>query len=138
PALQDQIAGRIDVRFDQAASSLGPVKAEQIKAFAVTDNTRLPSAPEIATVDEAGLAGFHIATWHGLWAPKGTPKEVTTKLNLAVVDALNDPAVRKRLTDMGQEIPTAAQLTPQALAAHQKAEIDKWWPIINAENIKLE
>ena len=134
PALQDQIAGHIDLRFDQAASSLPPVAAGQIKAHAVTAKTRLAAAPEIPTVDEAGLPSFHISTWHGLWAPK----EVIARLNAAVVDVLADPIVRKRLADLGQEIPSRDQLTPEALAAHQKTETEKWWPIIRAEDLRVE
>jgi len=138
PALQDQIGGHIDLRFDQAATSLEPVKAGLIKAYAVTAKSRLEAASDIPTVDEAGLPGFHISTWHGLWAPKGTPRAVIRRLNSAVVAALDDPIVRKRLADLGQDIPPRDQLTPEALGVHQKAEIEKWWPIISAENIKVD
>jgi len=104
----------------------------------VTSKTRLASAPDIPTVDEAGLPGFYVSVWHGMWAPKGTPKEIIAKLNAAVADALADPTVRKRLAEIGQELPSREQQTPAALAAFHKSEIDKWWPIIRAANIKPE
>jgi tripartite-type tricarboxylate transporter receptor subunit TctC len=109
-----------------------------IKPFAVTDGARLPYAPDIPTVDEAGLPGLHISLWHGLWAPKGTPKPIIEKLNAAVVDALADPATRDRLSKAGQEIYPRARQNPEALGALQKADIAKWWPIIKAGNIKVE
>ena len=99
---------------------------------------RLASAPDIPSVDEAGAPGLHVAIWHGLWAPKATPKQVVAKLNAAVLDALADPVVRQRLAEMGQEIPPREQQTPEALARFQRAEIEKWWPIIKAANIKVE
>ena len=111
------------------------MRAGNIKAFAVTAKTRLASAPEIPTVDEAGLPGFYISLWNAIWAPKGTPKEIIAKLNAAVGDALADPRVRQQLADLGQEIPPRDQQTPQALGAYQKAEIEKWWPIIKAAHI---
>ena len=138
PALTDLIAGQIDLMFDQASNSLGQVHAGTIKAYAVTAKARLPSAPEIPTVDEAGLPGFYTSTWYGLWAPRGTPKPVIAKLNAAVVEALADPVVQKRLGDQGLEFPPPEQQTPEALAAHHKAEIEKWWPIVKAANIKAE
>jgi tripartite-type tricarboxylate transporter receptor subunit TctC len=104
----------------------------------VTSKTRLAVAPEIPTVDEAGLPGFHMSVWHGLWASKGTPAEVIGRLNAAVRDALADTTVRQRLADLGQELPAAERLTPDALAAYQKAEIEKWWPIIKAAGIKVD
>jgi tripartite-type tricarboxylate transporter receptor subunit TctC len=138
PAMQDLVAGQIDLMFDQAANSLPQVRNGNVKAFAVTAKTRLPSAPDIPTMDEAGMPGFYISVWHALWVPKGTPKDITTQLTAAVVEALADPAVRRRLEDLGQEIPTREQQTPEALAAYHKAEIEKWWPIIKAANIKGE
>jgi len=138
PAMQDLIGGQIDLMFDQAANSLPQVRSGKIKAYAVTANARLSAAPDIPTVDEAGLPGLHIAVWHGIWAPRGTPKDVIAKLNAAIVATLADPAVRQRFTDLGQVIPPREQQTPEALAAYHKAEIEKWWPIIKAAGVKAE
>jgi tripartite-type tricarboxylate transporter receptor subunit TctC len=138
PAMRDLVAGQIDFMFDQASNVMPQLQGGTIKAFAVTAKTRLPSAPSVPTVDEAGLPGLYISVWHGLWAPKGTPSDVITKLNGAVVTALGDPATREKLAALGQEIPAVGQLTPQALSAFQKAEIDKWWPIVKAAGIKAE
>jgi len=138
PAMQDLMAGQIDLMLDQAANSLSWVRGGKIRAYAVTAKTRLPAAPEIPTVDEAGLRGLYIAIWHAIWVPKGTPKDVVAKLNAAIVEALADPAVRQRLGDLGQEIPSRDQQTPEALAAYHKAEIEKWWPLIKAAGIKAE
>jgi tripartite-type tricarboxylate transporter receptor subunit TctC len=137
-ALQDLIAGHVDFSFDQASNSLPYVRSKQLKALAVTSNARLAAAPEIPTVDEAGLPGFYISVWYGLWVPKGTPADVVTKLNTAAVQAMSDPAISKRLSDLGQTLPARDQLTPQALGALQKAEADRWWPIVKAANIKPE
>ncbi|HEY6603394.1 MAG TPA: tripartite tricarboxylate transporter substrate-binding protein, partial [Xanthobacteraceae bacterium] len=136
PAMQDLVAGQIDLMIIQAAVALPQVRAGAIKAYAVTASSRFPAAPDIPTVDEAGLPGIHISGWFALFAPKGTPTEVVTKLNTAVVEALADPTVRARLANLGQEIFPREQQTPQALAAYHKAEIEKWWPIIKAANIK--
>jgi tripartite-type tricarboxylate transporter receptor subunit TctC len=136
--MQDMLAGHIDLNFDQAANSLPQVRAGQIRAYAVTAKTRLAAAPDIPTVDEAGVPGFYIAVWHGLWAPKNTPKEVMTRLIEATRAALANPLVQKRLADLGQEIPALDQQTPEALRAHHKAELDKWVPLIKAANIKVE
>lgn len=138
PAMQDLLGGRIDLMFDQAANSLAQIRAGNIRAFAVTSKTRLTAAPEIPTVDEAGLPGFYVSVWHGLWVPKNTPKDVIAKLNGAVVSALADVDVRAQLTKLGQEIPSREQQTPDALAAVQKAEIERWWPIIKEAGIKGE
>jgi tripartite-type tricarboxylate transporter receptor subunit TctC len=137
-AINDLVAGHIDMMIDLAPNSLPHVRAGTIKAYAVTAANRLPVAPEIPTVDEAGLPGFHMRVWQAIWAPKGTPKHVVVKLNAAVVAALADPAVRSRLADLGQEIFPPEQLTAEALAIFNKAEIDKWWPIIRSANIKPE
>lgn len=137
PALLDLVAGQIDLIVDQASNSLAQVKGGKIRAYAITDDKRLAAAPDIPTVDEAGLPGFHVELWSGIWAPKGTPKDIVAKLNAAVVEALADPAVRKRLAEVGLEIPPRAKQTPEALAAHQQAEVKKWWPMIKAANIKV-
>jgi tripartite-type tricarboxylate transporter receptor subunit TctC len=138
PAMQDLLSGQIDMIIDDPTSSLPQVRAGRIKAFAVTAKARLPSAPDIPTVDEAGLPGFYFSRWHALWAPKGTPKDVIARLNTAVVNALADEEVRKRLADLGQEIFPRAQQTPEVLGAYHKAEIEKWWPIIKEAGIKME
>jgi tripartite-type tricarboxylate transporter receptor subunit TctC len=138
PAMLDLLAGRIDLLFDQASNSLAQVRGGKIKALAVTAERRLTGAPDIPTADEAGLPGFHVSVWHGMWAPKGTPKPVIAKLNAAVVAALSDPDVQQRLAKLGQQIPPREQQTPQALAAYQRSEADKWWPIIKAANVRAE
>ncbi|MBN9090615.1 MAG: tripartite tricarboxylate transporter substrate binding protein BugD [Reyranella sp.] len=138
PALQDLVAGQIDIMFDQAANSIPQIQAGKIKVFAVTAKQRLKTLPDVPTVDEAGLPGLYIAVWHGLWAPKGTPKDVQAKLTAAIIEALADPQVREKFIGLGQEIPDAAQQTPQALRAHHEAEIKLWWPLIKAANIKIE
>jgi tripartite-type tricarboxylate transporter receptor subunit TctC len=138
PAMQDLVAGQIDIMFDQAGNSLPQVRNGSVKVYAVTAKSRLLSAPDIPTVDEAGLPNFYIAVWHALWVPKGSPKDVVAKLTNAVVDALADPAVRSRLEDLGQELPPPDQQTPEALYAYHKAEIEKWWPILKSAGIKGE
>ena len=138
PALQDLVAGQIDFIVDQASNSLQHVRDGKIRAYAVTAGARLPSAPDIPTVAEAGLPSLDISVWYGLWAPKGTPKEIIAKLNAAAVQALSEPAVRQRFAELGLDMPPRDRLTPEALAAYQKAEIEKWWPVIKDANIKTE
>jgi tripartite-type tricarboxylate transporter receptor subunit TctC len=138
PAMQDLIAGQIDLMFDQSSNSLPYVRAGKIKAYAVTAAARLPSAPDIPSVDEAGLPGLHISVWAGMWAPKGTPASMIARLNEAVARALADQKVRQRFFDLGQDVPSAALQTSEGFAAFHKAEIDKWWPIMKAANIRPE
>jgi len=138
PAMIDLIAGQIDVMFDQAANSLPQIRDGAIKAYAVTSAERLQIAPDIPTVDEAGLPHFYVEVWHGLWAPKGTPPEIVAKLNAVAQDALRDPLVRERLTALGLSFPGPADVSPAALGALQKSEIAKWWPIVKSADIKGE
>ena len=137
-SMQDLVAGQIDVLLDTPATSMSQVSAGALKAYAVTARSRLVIAPDIPTVDEAGLPGFYFSFWHALWAPKGTPKPIVAKLNTAVVAALEDASTRKKLVDLAQEIYPREQQTPEALYAFQKAEVEKWWPIIKAAGIKAE
>jgi tripartite-type tricarboxylate transporter receptor subunit TctC len=136
--MRDLVAGHIDLTFDQAITALPHVRSGQVKAYAVTSDKRLAAAPDIPTVDEAGAPGVYISTWYGMWVPRGTPQEAIGKLTTAAMDALADPAVRERLAGLGQEIPPREQQSAEALAAHHKAEIEKWWPLIKAANIKAE
>jgi len=138
PASADVMAGHVDMFFDQAANALPQVRAGKVRAYAVTQSTRLSVAPDIPTVDEAGMSGYYMAVWHGLWVPRGTPSGVVARLNSAMVDAAADAGVRKRLTDLGQEILPRDKQTPEALGAHQKAEIEKWWPLIKSAGIKAD
>jgi tripartite-type tricarboxylate transporter receptor subunit TctC len=138
PAMQDLMAGQIDLIVDQAANSLPQVRASNIKAYAVTAKQRLASAPEIPTVDEGGLQGLYISTWYGLWAPKNTPRPIIARLSAAAMEALADPTVQRRYADLGLEVPSPDRQTPEALGAFHKAEIERWWPIIRAANIKGE
>jgi len=137
-AMQDLVAGQIDFMLASPTTSLPQVSAGAIKAYAVMNSRRFEAAPDIPTVDEAGLPGFYTSNWYALFAPKGTPKETIAKLNGAAVAALADPTVRSRLADQGQQIPPRDQQTPEALAVYQMAEIEKWWPIIKAAGIKAQ
>jgi tripartite-type tricarboxylate transporter receptor subunit TctC len=137
PIVQDLVAG-LDFAVLDPTTSLAQVRADRVKAYAVTSASRLSSAPDIPTVDEAGSPGLHASSWYGLWVPKNTPKSIIAKLNAAAVDALGEANVRGRLGDLGQEIFPREQQTPEALRALQKAEIEKWWPIIKAAGIKVE
>jgi tripartite-type tricarboxylate transporter receptor subunit TctC len=138
PALQDLLSGQVDLMTNQAAVFLPHARAGSIRVFAVLAEQRLLQAPDIPTADEAGLPGFHMSVWNGLWAPKGTPQAVIGRLNAAVKNILAEPELRARLIDLAYEIPPPEQQTPPALRALQKAEIAKWWPIIKAANVKAE
>ena len=138
PALNDLMAGQIDIMFDQATNSLPQVRGGTVKAYAVTSRTRLASAPDIPTVDEAGVPGLYIAYWHAIWAPKNTPADVVAVLNAAVRVSLADTAVQRRFLELGQETPPPERQTPAVLKAHQSEEIAKWWPIVKAANIRAE
>jgi tripartite-type tricarboxylate transporter receptor subunit TctC len=138
PAMQDLVAGQVDMMITGSSSALPQMRDGNIKVFAVAAKTRLALAPDVLTVDETGLPEFHVAVWHGLWAPKGTSPEIIATLNASVRQTLADPVVRKRYGDLGLELPAADQQTPEALAIFQKAEIEKWWPLIKAAGIKAE
>jgi tripartite-type tricarboxylate transporter receptor subunit TctC len=136
PAMQDLLSGQINLMCTASGSFLPLVRAQQIRAYAITTKTRAESAPEIPTTDEAGLPGLHLATWNALWAPKGTPRPVVDRLNAAAVQAMADPTFRKRMIELALEMPPSDQLTPEALLALQRTEIDRWWPLMRAAGIK--
>jgi tripartite-type tricarboxylate transporter receptor subunit TctC len=137
-AMNDLVAGQIDVIIDQISNSAAQVRAGTIRAYAVSGDTRAETVPDIPTADEAGLSGFHMTLWSGLWAPKGTPKEIIDKLNRAAVEAMNDSEVRKQMANLGLQMPPSDQLTPEALGAMQKSEIAKWWPLLKAAGVRGE
>ena len=138
PALQDLVGGQVDIMCDLAANSRPQVMSGNLKAYAVMSKQRWFAAPEVATADELGLPGIYVSTWHGFWVPKATPRDIVARLNAAAVDAMADADVRKRIADLGMDIPAREQQTPEALGAFHKAEIEKWWPIIKAANVKPE
>jgi tripartite-type tricarboxylate transporter receptor subunit TctC len=138
PAMQDLVAGQIDMIIADQVTSLPQVRAGNIKAYAVTGRDRLAAAPDVPTVDEAGLPEFYMSVWNAIWAPKGTPKDIIARLNAAVTDALADPAAPRRLADLGHQVVPRDEQTPEWLRTFHKAEIEKWWPIIKAANIKTE
>jgi tripartite-type tricarboxylate transporter receptor subunit TctC len=137
-AMQDVIGGHIDMMFTSPSIALAPVQSGSIKAYAVLAKERLKVAPDIPTGDEAGLPRFYTAGWHAFWAPRNTPGDLIATLNAAIVNALTDSAVQSRLTELGLLIIPRGQQTPEALRAFQKAEIDRWWPILREAGIKGE
>jgi tripartite-type tricarboxylate transporter receptor subunit TctC len=138
PAVQDMMAGQIDMMIEPSSNFTAQVLAGAIRAIAVPAKTRLLSLPDVPTTDEAGLPGFYASIWFGMWAPKDTPKDIVAKLNTVVVAALADANVKDRLNKLGQQVASRELQVPEAFAAFQKAEADKWWPIIGAANIKLD
>jgi tripartite-type tricarboxylate transporter receptor subunit TctC len=138
PAMTDLIGGHIDLMVDQATTSLPQIREGTVKAFAVTSPSRLTSDPAIPTTGEAGLPDFQVAVWHGLWVPKGTPSTVINALAAAARETLSDPAIIDRLTALGLTLPAPDQVSAAGLAKVQRDEIDKWWPILKAANVKAE
>jgi tripartite-type tricarboxylate transporter receptor subunit TctC len=138
PALLDLVAGQLDLMSTAPAIALPHIRDGSIKAYAVCDKDRIAAAPDIPTTDEAGLPGFYFSVWSGMWVPRGTPPDIIGRLNVALRDALADPAIRQRLAALAVEAPPPDQLGPETLGALQKAEIEKWWPIIRAAGIKGE
>jgi tripartite-type tricarboxylate transporter receptor subunit TctC len=137
PAMQDLVAGQIDVMVADPVTGVPQLHGNAIKAYAVTAKSRLSTAMEIPTVDEAGLPGYYVSLWHGMWLPAGTPRPIMARLNAAVVEALADQAVQSKLASLGQDIFPPERQNPQGLEAHQMAEIAKWWPLIKAAGIKV-
>src|ERR1700676_2240715 len=138
PAMQDLLAEQIDFMIEPSSNFKSLVGAGSVKPFAITGRTRLKSSPDIPTADEAGLSGFYASLWYGLWVPKDTPKEIIAKLNATMVQVLADPSVQRRFDELGIEITPLVQQSPEALRAFQKAETERWWPIIRAANLKAE
>jgi tripartite-type tricarboxylate transporter receptor subunit TctC len=138
PAMQDLLAGQIDFMMEPSSNFRSLIGSGDIKPFAVTGRTRLPSSPDIPTVDEAALPGFFASLWYGLWVPKDTPRDVIAKLNATLVQVLAEPSVRKRFDELGIQISAPDQQSPEALRAFQKAEMERWWPVLKAANIKAE
>jgi tripartite-type tricarboxylate transporter receptor subunit TctC len=138
PALQDVVAGQIDLSCDLAANSLSQLKSGNVKAYAVMAKTRWSAAPEVPTADEAGVPGLYYSTWHGFWAPKGTPDAIVQKLSDAAQAAMADPATRARIAELGMDLPPPELKTSQAFAAFHKSEVEKWYPIVTAAGVKPE
>jgi tripartite-type tricarboxylate transporter receptor subunit TctC len=136
PAMQDLLSGQFNVMCTASGSFLPLVRGKQIRAYAITTPKRAASAPEIPTVDEAGLPDLHLAVWNALWAPKGTPRPVIDRLNAVAIEAMADPAFKQRMIQLALEMPPSDELTPEALAALQKSDIAKWWPVLKAAGIK--
>jgi tripartite-type tricarboxylate transporter receptor subunit TctC len=138
PAMQDLLAGQIDFMMEPSSNFRSLIGSGGIKPYAVTGRTRLSSSPAIPTADEAGLPGFFASLWYGLWVPKDTPRDIIAKLNATLVQVLADPSVQKRFDELGIEISPPDQQSPEALRAFQKAEMERWWPVLKAANIKAE
>jgi tripartite-type tricarboxylate transporter receptor subunit TctC len=138
PAMTDLVSGTVDLLVVQGAVALPQIRAGKIKALANLSPQRSASMADIPTSDESGVKGLYMSGWFGFWAPKGTPKDIIAKLNAATVEALADPAIQKRFSELGLDVAPRAQQTPEGLAAFQKTEIDKWWPIIKSSGIGVQ
>jgi tripartite-type tricarboxylate transporter receptor subunit TctC len=138
PAMVDLVAGRVDLMFDQGANALAQIRAGGIKAYAVMAKSRWHALPDVPSVEELGMPGLHVAYWHAIWAPKGTPKPVVARLNAAIQHALANANAKKRLDQLGHDVMPKAQQTPEALAAYHKAETDRWWPIVRQMGLKAK
>jgi tripartite-type tricarboxylate transporter receptor subunit TctC len=138
PAMQDLLAEQIDFMIEPSSNFKSLVGAGSVKPYAITGRTRLPSSPDIPTADEAGVPGFFASLWYGLWVPKDTPKDIIAKLNATMVQVLADPSVQKRFDELGIQITPLARQSPEALRGFQKAEAERWWPIIKASNLRAE
>jgi tripartite-type tricarboxylate transporter receptor subunit TctC len=138
PAMQDLLAGQIDFMIEPSSNFKSLIAAGSVKPFAITGRTRLASSPDIPTADEAGLPGFSASLWYGLWVPRDTPKDIIAKLNATLMQVLADSSVQTRLGELGIQITPVAQQSPEVLRAFQKAETERWWPIIKASNLKAE
>jgi tripartite-type tricarboxylate transporter receptor subunit TctC len=138
PAMQDLVTGHVDMMIDNAVNALPLHRAGRIKVLAALAGTRLSVAADIPSADEAGVPGFHLDSWHAIWAPKRTPDAIIAKLGASIAEALADPTVQKRVADLGAEIAPLERQTPDGFGAFYKAEIEKWWPIIKAAGIKRE
>jgi tripartite-type tricarboxylate transporter receptor subunit TctC len=138
PAMQDLLAEQIDFMIEPSSNFTSLVGAGSVKPYAITGRTRLPSSPDIPTADEAGVPNFFASLWYGLWVTKDTPKDIIAKLNATMVQMLADPAVQKRFDELGIQITPLARQSPEALRGFQKAEAERWWPIIKASNLKAE
>jgi len=136
--MADLMANQVDLFCGEASQMLGHFKSGRIKPLVVMSKSRWRPLPEVPTMEETGASDTYIAFWQGMWAPKGTPRQVIAKLSDAVARAFAEPAVVKRLSELGQDLPAREQMTPQALAAYHKSEIEKWWPLIKGANIKVE
>ena len=138
PAMQDLLAEQIDFMIEPSSNFKSLVGTGSVKPYAITGRARLASSPDIPTADEAGLPGFFASLWYGLWVPRGTPKDIIARLNATMVQVLAGPSVNERFAELGIEITPLVQQSPEALRAFQKAEMERWWPIIKAANIKTE
>jgi len=138
PAMQAMLGGQVDLMVLQAAAALPQARAGAVKIIANLSPKRSAAIPDVPTSDESGIPGLYAAGWFGLFGPKGMPKQVVARINAAMVEALADPALKARFSDLGLDVASRELQAPEGLAAFHKAEIDKWWPIIKAAGIKVE